>query len=1102
MRRLLVILIIGSSFNVWSQKQPYINSIDPISAAVGETVTIAGSGFPAQANLSVAFGSVNASIIQATSTVIEVKVPAAATYDHVIVTDISSGLSSKSSQFFGIKWGSTTIPSTYPFSAATNITTNQTQPYDLCLCDFDGDGLNDVALTAIENSNTGGAKRLIYKNTSSGGTASFSQVLALRNQPAINVNCHDLDGDGKPELLVSEVNGPGNSGTEDIELYLNSSSPGTISFPTEPTLTITPSRDSDGNLRDPASIEVADIDLDGKPDLIVSFLRGEAVDIYKNNSVKGTLTFSTTPVQLKISTGSIARGLKVSDLNRDNLADIVVVPTDESDVFVFQNTSTQSGMTFDMITITPSEQNALVLPEIADLNNDGYPEIIVTDKNNNAIGEVLINLNQTAGPGAPISFSPSTEISINKDPFGLSTGDIDGDGDIDLAVGIIDKDIKKVEILLNNSSGNSFSFSRQQITNSDNSRYIKIGDINGDAKPDVLFTTGSRSSTTGFLSYVINQGCIAPQITSPGGEFCTGVEYLMEATSGEQLTYNWQVDAGSGYGSVKANGDNFLDISTNSSNVKVKVTATSNDGVCSVESGETSVALNTNSPNTPTISASTATICQGNPFTLSSSVSADNYQWTGPNDFNSTASTITINNPSAANSGSYNLTVSNDNGCNSAKVSTLIEVNPLPLPNIANTGLDLFCDGGSTTLKTTTFPGFTYQWRQNSNIISGQTSATLSVSSSGGYAMSVTDPTTSCVYTTDNYSIIEAAPPTSTIQAVAQICEDVESEFTALVATGQAGLATNYAWNFTNQAGISVGTASGNSHTISFDPADTYTATLTTGYEDISNCSSNTSHDIVVSASPEVDITSESGEFVKCRVDSLLLTLPSDLTTYNWSTGSNTSSTYAVTNSGNSVDISVDWSTDIGCTGTSNVTVNNYTNSQLEITTSLETEIANNQLNVPAGTRSIPLIANGGTDYHWEPATQFDDSLGTNVRFFPRSTNTEVTLTGIDNNECPESATLAIINQNVIGRKSFSPNGDGLGFECWEILNSSSMTDCTLFVFDSRGKNIIKSTGPFENDCAWDGNDQNGNPMATGVYYFVFKCSDSNSTSGSILLAR
>ena len=153
---------------VLSQSRPYINSIDPTTANVGETVTIVGSGFPTNtANLVVTFGGVKATVNGTpTANLIQVTVPAGAQYDEVMVTDISTGLSASSQAQFRLSYGGDTFSglTSAQFKAkcnnvldvptGTTASVSKYRPFDLCLCDFDGDGLQDVVVTSQEKTST------------------------------------------------------------------------------------------------------------------------------------------------------------------------------------------------------------------------------------------------------------------------------------------------------------------------------------------------------------------------------------------------------------------------------------------------------------------------------------------------------------------------------------------------------------------------------------------------------------------------------------------------------------------------------------------------------------------------------------------------------------------------------------------------------------------------------------------------------------------------------------------------------------------------------------------------------------------------------------
>ncbi|MDH5609569.1 MAG: IPT/TIG domain-containing protein, partial [Cyclobacteriaceae bacterium] len=162
-------LVVG----LMGQTTPYINSISPITAKVGETVTIAGSGFSATStDLRVLFGGVSAPILSSTTNLIEVSVPQGASHDEIMVINVVTGYSASSSQLFFPNYGGDSfdnllkaeLPAFFDSEVSTN--TNQKLAYDLCMCDFNGDGLNDIVITAQENPTTGNASRLVYQNSS------------------------------------------------------------------------------------------------------------------------------------------------------------------------------------------------------------------------------------------------------------------------------------------------------------------------------------------------------------------------------------------------------------------------------------------------------------------------------------------------------------------------------------------------------------------------------------------------------------------------------------------------------------------------------------------------------------------------------------------------------------------------------------------------------------------------------------------------------------------------------------------------------------------------------------------------------------------------
>ncbi len=78
------------------------------------------------------------------------------------------------------------------------------------------------------------------------------------------VRCGDLNGDGKPEMIATDAISAGR-----ILIFKNNSTPGAVNFSSVPVINLSP--------RSPKRIEIADLDLDGKPELIFTDENGPPV---------------------------------------------------------------------------------------------------------------------------------------------------------------------------------------------------------------------------------------------------------------------------------------------------------------------------------------------------------------------------------------------------------------------------------------------------------------------------------------------------------------------------------------------------------------------------------------------------------------------------------------------------------------------------------------------------------------------------------------------------------------------------------------------------------------------------------------------------------
>ncbi len=319
------------------------------------------------------------------------------------------------------------------FSAPTIISTGGTLgnfPTNIKMVDLDGDGKLDLLFSMK------GSRRLaVLRNTSSVGSISFDAgnfyYGPFLNGPSV-VNYADYNADGKMDIAVSS------NDTGNVAIMLNHYSGGTWG---------TSAFDS-GNYFNIGSANIsmvtADFDGDLKPDFAVVDSTSKLISIYRNISSGGTLAFAS-PVQF--NSGNNPVDIQAGDLNGDGKMDLIVTNSLSDSVSLFQNNSSTGTISFASRVSFHTQYP--VGAAICDLNGDGKLDFAVT---NTVLGQVSVYEN-IGTPGGTIStsyFSLNTQVIAGTVPIGVTAGDVNNDGYPDLIVG--NRNIAgtgKVSILVN-----------------------------------------------------------------------------------------------------------------------------------------------------------------------------------------------------------------------------------------------------------------------------------------------------------------------------------------------------------------------------------------------------------------------------------------------------------------------------------------------------------------------------------------------------------------------------------------------------------------------------------------------------------------------------
>lgn len=139
------------------------------------------------------------------------------------------------------------------------------------------------------------------------------------------------------------------------------------------------------------------------------------------------------------------------DVDMDGDKDLAVICQNPSTVYVLRNT----GGLFAVAAIIPLTVSPHAIGT-ANFNLYGGPDLVVTGSAGGAFAEVLINT--TVGP---VTFAPSQLFAVDLRPFGVCTGDFNGDGYMDIATD--NAAFSTVSVLLNDPTalaGTTVGFNR------------------------------------------------------------------------------------------------------------------------------------------------------------------------------------------------------------------------------------------------------------------------------------------------------------------------------------------------------------------------------------------------------------------------------------------------------------------------------------------------------------------------------------------------------------------------------------------------------------------------------------------------------------------
>lgn len=1058
---LLVVLWLSS----WAQS-PVITKVSTANLYPKGIITITGSGFSAnEADLKVVFGHVEGRIISSSDFSIEVAVPPAAKLANLEVINIASRRMTKSGikfmpSFYGNGFDVNSFSTPFSFSSPQELR-------DITSCDLNSDGLPDLIMTKF----SAASDIMVMKNTTNPATPdliTYDKELHAVGYSTDHVSTGDVDGDGRLDLLLTKG---GTTNRNTVFIMLNKSTISTIAFNAPFSINLESTHVAlQGNLRD--------LNNDGRPEIVVTNATNNNIYIFPNDPSKpvGSNPYPLTPIKIPITGLSNTYGLEVQDFDNDGLADILVNPTSAADHYLLKNKSGNAIEFAAPVKIPLSGELRNVTS--ADVNNDGTLDIISSSTNTNKV-QILLNLST---PGTIVFKSSPISLTTDSGPWGISTSDIDGDLDPDI---IVSHQISSTVNIFINEGGNDPSFTKHSIATARPARNLVTGDLNADGKPDIAIATFIVGTYS--VDILRNKMCHKPRILNELPLYFCSNPITLTAIPALNVTFTWK----EGTNTIKSSIDSFAAVNV-AGNYTVYASTISPAGEClNIASDPVNVQGSAGTvPSDPVLTTNTP-VCSGSTINLSTTaVAGASFKWNGPSGWTSTTATNTTTIPSAtaANAGSYTVQIIAGNcksNVSAAKVVDVVVVDDFKITS--NSATNSSCIPNPVKLSVNNIAGFTYAWKKNSDPYPAPTSNTYDALQSGAYYVKVSNAGLGCEKEVGPVQVAVLTAPAANFSIGDARCANAPVQFTNSSIVDPLGLGTTpvapvqYNWAF----GDGKSSQQENPQNIYAVGGLSYNVTLTVSHQGVSGCSSSKVLGVNITNSTLPVLTATPAQI--CPGENSTITVTPEFIEITWDHGP-TGPSVTVNQPGTYTAKAKDAS---GCIVPKSVIIQSKEVPQL--TVSAEPEV------IPSG-QSAKLTATGAHVFEWTPAESLSDPSVADPTATPSETTT-YTVVGSFVDGCSSQAQITItVDGSIISITppvAFSPNGDGPN-DFWVIDGVEKYSDCTINIFDGRGKRIYQKTG-YSND--WDGTYQ-GKPVPGGTYYYVFACPGAQPLTGSVLVFR
>ena len=478
-----------------SQAPPFIRSISPLINSSEKTVTITGINFPASSsNVNVSFGGVKGKIISSTNTQIISTVPSGALYRPISIT--TNGLTGYYPFPFHLTYPNGGYITSSSFRKKIELPTKEL-PKDIVVGDLNDDGLHEIVV-----SNSKSNTITVFVNS---GKLLFTEKFDLPTGISPQgIVIADIDADGRNDILVA------NQGSNTISIFKNILMYGQLAAES-----FSPKYDLSVDER-PNSIEVYDLERDGRNDIIVSNENGNTISVLRGITAtqNAPLNFSK---KISLTTQLRPRSVSIGDIDRDGRADIFCVNEFSNSISIFRNISKRDSLTTRSFAqrvdlLVGSKPKSIAL---ADINNDRRLDLIIAHSDEDYFS--IIRNKSKPDTITVNTFEKQTDYPTSGAQDDIVAADFDGDGRCDIGI------VTGSNFLSLHKNSGEFSSNNLKsyinFTTGSGPIALTVGDLDGDAHPEIL-TINKGSNTISVFQNRIGPPVItsmSPAIVTTGG---------------------------------------------------------------------------------------------------------------------------------------------------------------------------------------------------------------------------------------------------------------------------------------------------------------------------------------------------------------------------------------------------------------------------------------------------------------------------------------------------------------------------------------------------------------------------------------------------------